>query len=193
MLRKGSALPRFAGRAPGWFDPQGATPLLQGGRRTDPGLWIEPGPLSDEGCRNGRRLRIVVRLPWLRLRRHQFRIAGFLEPYAPPPSRAASTRDPRTASVSGGQNPEQLTKSDLSPIQSVRNENTISGTPRSGTPEPEGAGDSEEEIAPSPNMRRVLTRQQEWKMASSGGGSSAISGPTSHSKEGAALKKHRTA
>ena len=114
-----------------------------------------------------------------------------LEPYAHPPSRAASTRDPRTTSVSGGRNPEPHTGSDPSPIQSVRKGNTVSRTPRSGTPEPGGPGDSEEEIAPSPNMRRVFTRLQDRKMASPRGGSSAVSGPVSHSKEGAAEKKHR--
>ena len=95
--------------------------------------------------------------------------------------------DPRMASISGGCNPEPRTGSDPFRIQSVRKGNTVSGTP-----EPEGAGDSEEEIAPSPNMRRVLTRIQGWKMASPGGGSSAVSGPASHSKEGAAQKKHRS-
>ena len=59
--------------------------------------------------------------------------------------------------------------------------------PRSGTLEAEGAGDYEEEIAPSPNMRMVLTRLHDLKMASPGGGSSTVSGPANHSKEGAAL------
>ena len=42
-----------------------------------------------------------------------------------------------------------------------------------------------------PNMKRVLTRLQDRRMASSGGGSFNVSGPTSHSKERAAPKKHR--
>ena len=110
-----------------------------------------------------------------------------LEPFAPPLSRAASTRDPRTTLVSGGRNPEPHTGSDPSPIQSVRKGNTVSRMPRSGTLEAEGAGDYEEEIAPSPNMRMVLTRLHDRKMASPGGGSSTVGGPANHSKEGAAL------
>ena len=99
-----------------------------------------------------------------------------VEPFAPPPSRAASTRDPRTASISGGQNPEPHVRNDPSPIQSVRKGNTIFGTP-------EGEG-SEEEITPSPNMKWVLTRLQDRKNALPEGGSSAISGPDNHLKEG---------
>ena len=83
-----------------------------------------------------------------------------LEPYVPPTSRAASTRNPRTTSVSGGRNPKPLTRSDPSAIQNVRKVDTVSRTPRSGTPKSEGAGDSEKE------MRRVLTRLQEQKLAS---------------------------
>ena len=67
--------------------------------------------------------------------------------------------DPRIAL--GGQNPEQRTGSDPSPIQSVQKGNAVFGTPGSGTPRAEGAGDSEDEIAPSPNMRKVVTRRQE--------------------------------
>ena len=115
-----------------------------------------------------------------------------VEPFAPPPSRAASTRDPHTTSISRGRNPEPRTGSDPSPIQSIRKGNTVSGTPRSVTPEVEGARDSEEEIAPSPNMRRVLMRLQNRKNTSPGGGSSAVSGLGNHLKEGAAQKKHRS-
>ena len=103
----------------------------------------------------------------------------------PPPSRAASSRDPRTASISGGQNPEQCTGSDHSPLRSVRRGSTVSGTPGSGTPRAEGAGDSEDEVAPSPNMRRMLTRLQK---ASPEGGSSAVTGLGSHQKDEAAQK-----
>ena len=48
------------------------------------------------------------------------------------------------------------------------------------------ARDSEEEIAPSPNMRRVFIRLQERRLLTPGGGSSAISGPASQSKDGTA-------
>ena len=53
----------------------------------------------------------------------------------------------------------------------------------------EGAGDSEEEVAPSPNMRRMLTRLQRGSEA---GRSSAANNPNNHTKEGAAQKKHRS-
>ena len=53
----------------------------------------------------------------------------------------------------------------------------------------EGAGDSEVEIAPALNIRRVRTQLQR---ASKGGGSSAANNPCSHAKEGAAQKKHRS-
>ena len=49
--------------------------------------------------------------------------------FPPPPSRAASSRDPRTTSISGGQNPEQRTGSDPSPLRSIRKGSTVSGTP----------------------------------------------------------------
>jgi len=66
---------------------------------------------------------------------------------------------------------------------------TVSGPPGSGTPRAEGASDSEDEIAPSPNMKRVLTRLQR---ALEAGGSSAANSLGSHMKEGAAQKKHRS-
>ena len=65
----------------------------------------------------------------------------------------------------------------------------VSGTLGSRMPHAEGGRDSEEKIAPSPNMRRMVTRLQK---ASPGGGSSAVSLPDSHSKEGAAPKKPRS-
>jgi hypothetical protein len=97
-------------------------------------------------------------------------------PRLQPPSRAASSWDPRATPSSGRQDPVQHLGDDLSPIRSVRKGSrtpgivsgtlgtvsgmpgTISGPPGSGISRVEGAGDSEDEIAPSPNMRRVLTR-----------------------------------
>ena len=105
-------------------------------------------------------------------------------PLPPPPSRAASSRDPRTAS--GGRNPELATGSDPSPVRSIRmgtvsgTPGTVSGTPGTGTPRTERTADSDDEVAPSPNMRRMLTRLQK---ASPGGGSSVISGIGSHQKK----------
>ena len=114
-----------------------------------------------------------------------------------PPSHAMSARDPRTTSVSCGRNRERTTGSDPSSGQSSRKEKKASGTARSKSgdgirEDPSAAGDSEDEIAPSPNMRRVFTRLQERHFLTPGGGSSAISGPASHPKDGTALKKHRT-
>ena len=63
----------------------------------------------------------------------------------------------------------------------------VAGTPHSGTLRAEGAGDLDEEVVPSPNIMRMLTRLQ-W--VSEAGGSSAVNNPSSHTKEGAAQKKH---
>ena len=52
-----------------------------------------------------------------------------VEPFIPLPSRAGSTRDPWTTIILGKRNPEQRTGSDPSLIQSIRKENTNSGTP----------------------------------------------------------------
>ena len=120
-----------------------------------------------------------------------------VEQSAPPPSHAMSAKDPRTTSVSCGRNKERSTGSDPSPGQSSRKEKKASGTARSGSGDGSGedlaaAGDFEEEIAPSPNMRRVFTRLQERRLLTPGGGSSTISGPASQPKDGSTSKKHRT-
>ena len=80
-----------------------------------------------------------------------------LEPLPTPPSRTASARNPRTASR--GQHSEHPARSDPAPIPSIRR-SAVSGTPGSQTPRAEETGDSEDEIAPSPNMRWALTRLQ---------------------------------
>jgi hypothetical protein len=66
-----------------------------------------------------------------------------------------SARDPRTAP--GGQHSEHPVGSDPAPIPSIRR-SAISRTPGSRTPRAEETGDSEDKIAPSPNMRRALTQ-----------------------------------
>ena len=108
-----------------------------------------------------------------------------LEPLPTPPSRAASVRDLRIAS--GGQHPEQHPENDPAPIPSIRR-SPVSGTPGSRTPRAEETGDSEDEIAPSPNMRRALTRLQD---KASPGTSSLVSGLDIHWKERATPKKPR--
>ena len=106
-------------------------------------------------------------------------------PAPQPPSKALLAEIPS----SGCQDPVQQLEDELSPLRSVRRGSTVSGTPRSETPKAEGAGDSEEEIAPSLNMRRMLTRLQRVSEAA---GSSTANSPGSHTKEGAAQKKHRS-
>lgn len=114
-----------------------------------------------------------------------------LEPYAPPPSQAASTRDPPTTSVLCGRNSEQNTRTEPSTIHIIRKEKTDFGTPRSETMDPKRQAIPWKR-SPLPNMRRVLTWLQDHKIAFPKGGSSAVNGPASHSKDGAASKKHCT-
>ena len=110
-------------------------------------------------------------------------------PAPQPPSRAAFSRDPRTTPSSGRQEQVQHLGDKLFPLRSVRRGSTVSGTPRFETLRAEGVSDLEEEVAPSPNMRRMLTRLQRVLEA---GGSSAANSPGSHTKEGVAQKKHRS-
>jgi hypothetical protein len=108
-----------------------------------------------------------------------------LELLPTPPSKTASIRDPRTAS--GGQHSEQHAGSDLAPIPSIRR-SAVSGTLGSRTPRVEETCDSEDEIAPSLNMRQALTRLQN---KASPGISSLVSGLDSHWKERMTPKKPR--
>ena len=107
------------------------------------------------------------------------------EPLPTPPSRTASARDPRTAS--GGQHLEHPAGSDPAPIPSIRR-SAVSGTPGSRTPRAKETSDSEEEIAPSPNMRRAFTRLQ---TKASPGSSSLVGGLDHDWKERATPKKPR--
>jgi hypothetical protein len=108
-----------------------------------------------------------------------------LEPLPTPPSRTASVRDPRTAL--GGQHSEHLAGSDPAPIPSIRR-SAVSGTPGSRTPRAEETGNSEDEIAPFPNIRRAFTRLQN---KASPGTSSLVGGLDSHWKERTTPKKLR--
>jgi hypothetical protein len=74
-----------------------------------------------------------------------------------PPSRTTSTREPLVSS--GGRHSEQPAGKSPTPSLGIR-KSAVSGTPGSRTPRAEKTGDSEDEIAPSPNMRRALTRGQ---------------------------------
>jgi len=87
-----------------------------------------------------------------------------------PPSRTTSTQDPRVSS--GGRHSGQPAGKSPTPNPEIR-KSAVSGTPGSKTPRAEETGDSEDEIAPSPNMRRALTRGQ---AKASPGASSLVGG-----------------
>jgi hypothetical protein len=114
-----------------------------------------------------------------------------LEQWVHPPSLATTARERRTTSVSCGKNRERVAESDHSPRQSFRKKKKVLAACRSGSGE-DSSAESEEELAPSPNVRRVFTRLQERRLLNPGGGASAINRPTSQPKDGTTSKKHRT-
>jgi hypothetical protein len=79
------------------------------------------------------------------------------EPLPTPPSRTTSARE--TWVSSSGRHSEQPPGKSPTPSPGIR-KSAISGMLGSRTPQAEEIGDSEDEIAPSPNMRRALTRGQ---------------------------------
>ena len=107
------------------------------------------------------------------------------EPAATLPSRSASARDPITAL--GGQHSQQPVGSNPAPSQSIRR-STVSGTLGSRAPAAEETGDSKEEVAPSPNLRRVFTRLQS---KTSPGSSSLVGGLDMDGKDRSTSKKPR--
>jgi hypothetical protein len=117
-----------------------------------------------------------------------------LEQWVAPPSLATTARERRTASVSCGRNRE-VAESNHSPRRSSRKKKNVLVARRSGSGDGSGedsSAETEEELAPSPNVRRAFTRLQEIRLLTPGGGASTINGPASHSKDGTASKKHRT-
>jgi hypothetical protein len=69
------------------------------------------------------------------------------------------------------------TKSDHSPRRSSRNKKKVLATRRSGSGYGSGedsSAETDEELAPSPNVRRVFTRLQERRLLTPGEGASAI-------------------
>jgi hypothetical protein len=108
-----------------------------------------------------------------------------LEPFPTPPSRTAFAQDPWIAS--GGQHSEHPAGNNPAPSMGIRS-STVSGTPGSRTPRAEEIGDSEDEVIPSPNMRRALTRMQ---AKASPGSSSLVGGLNRDWKERAIPKKPR--
>jgi general stress protein YciG len=77
------------------------------------------------------------------------------EPLLTLPSRTTSTWEPRVSSV--GRHSELPAGKSPTPSPGIR-KSVVSGTPGSRTPRAEETCDLEDEIAPSPNMRRALTR-----------------------------------
>jgi hypothetical protein len=114
----------------------------------------------------------------------------------PPPSYATTARERRVASVSCGRNRERVAESDHSPRQSSHKKKKVLAARRSGSGDGSWEGtsaveESEEEITPSPNMRKVFIQLQERRFLTPGG-ASAISGPASQPEDGTASKKHRS-
>jgi hypothetical protein len=118
-----------------------------------------------------------------------------LEQRVAPPSLVTTTKERRTSSISCGRNMEEVVESDHSPRRSSRKKKKVLAARRSRSGDRSGEDSSvatDEEFAPSPNVRRAFTRLQERKLLTPERGVSAISGPASHSKDGTASKKHRT-
>jgi hypothetical protein len=118
-----------------------------------------------------------------------------LEQWVAPPSLATTARERRTASISCGRNREEVAESDHSPRRSSRKKKKVLVARRSGSGDgsaEDSSVETDEDLAPSPNVRRAFTRLQERRFLTPGGGVSAISGPASHSKDGTASEKHRT-
>jgi hypothetical protein len=86
-----------------------------------------------------------------------------LEQWVPPPSHTTTTRERRAALASCGQNRERIAESDHSPWQRSHKKKKVLAARRSGSGEGSWEGtsaveESEEEITPSPNMRKVFTQ-----------------------------------
>ena len=105
------------------------------------------------------------------------------EPVATPPSRSASARDPQTAL--GGSAHSNQPEANPAPSPSIR-KGTASETSGSRAPPAEETCDSEEDVAPSPNLRRAFTRLQS---KASLGSSSLVGGLDIDWKERSTSKK----
>lgn len=105
-----------------------------------------------------------------------------MEQWVPPPSWEVMDKEHQASSVSCGRNKERSRGSDRSPVQSSRKKKKVLGEECSGLGDGLWEGqsateESEEEITPSSNMRKILTRLQERWLLTPKGGSSAINGP----------------
>jgi hypothetical protein len=84
-----------------------------------------------------------------------------LEQWVAPPSLATTARERRTASVSCGRNREMVAESDHSPRRSSRKKKKVLAARRSGSGDGSGedsSAETDEKLAPSPNVRRAFTR-----------------------------------
>ena len=163
----GGSRPRSSGKDPERARSSGARRKSTGSVRTGRGQ--SPAPRSSDRSRTPDRARTPIRDQALDREATPDRGKSRANPATPsfpadyameepattPPSRSASARDPRT--TSGGQHSQQPAGSNLAPSSSIRR-GTVSGTPGSRAPPAEETGDSEEEVAPSPNLRRAFTR-----------------------------------
>jgi hypothetical protein len=191
----GGSRPRSSGKDPERTRSSGARRKSTGSARTGRGQ--SPAPRSSDRSRTPDRARTPIQHQTPDREATQDKGKSHAHPATPtfladcpmlellptPPSRTTSAWDPRIAS--GGQHSEHPVGSNPALSPSIRR-STLSGTPGSRTPQAEETGDSEDEIAPSPNMRRALTRGQ---AKASPGSSSLVGGLDRDWKERATPKK----
>jgi hypothetical protein len=118
-----------------------------------------------------------------------------LEQWVAPPLLRRLLRSAGRFQSLAGLNWEEVVESDHSPRRSSRKKNKVLAARFIGLGDGSGEdslAETDEELAPSPNVKRAFTWLQEKRLLTPGGGASAISGPASHSKDGTTLKKHRT-
>jgi hypothetical protein len=170
----GGSRPRSSGKDPERTRSSGARRKSTESARTGSartGRGQSPAPRSSDRSRTPDRARTPIRHQTLDREATHDKDKAHAHPATPtfpadclmlellptPPSRTTSVRDPRIAS--GGQHSEHPVENNPAPNPGIRR-STVSGTPGSRTPRAEETGDSEDEIAPSLNMRRALTRGQ---------------------------------
>ena len=120
-----------------------------------------------------------------------------MEPWGLPSSQVLAVRERKVTPTPCSRNRERTAESEHSLRQSPRKKKKVP------TPECSGSDDgsweqtghsvaveSDEEVTPSPSMRKIFTQLQERRLLTPGGGASGISGPTGQSKAGTSTKKH---
>jgi hypothetical protein len=140
------------------------SPRAEHGRPLAPGHHRELGLQIGRRHRKGRRLQIVARLPWLRPSPAPGPDCMVLEQWVAPPSLATTAKERRTTSISCGRNREEVAESDHSPRRSSGKKKKVLAARRSGSGDgsaEDSLAETDEELAPLPNVRRVFTRLQE--------------------------------